>query len=79
MSMKRCWGGESAAASVPPTMCGSSALKEVMAVKYVGLGGRAVSAMGKWSLAGLLLGKRGWWAVTQKVLKLRATVMGVTS
>jgi hypothetical protein len=79
MSRNRCWGGESAAASVPPAVCGSAALKEVMAVKHVGPGGRAASARGKWSLAGLLLGERGWWAVTEKVVKLRAAVMGVTS
>lgn len=57
---KRSCAGGSAAETVPPPVCGSANLNEAMAVKHVGPGGKRASATGKWSLAGLLDGERGW-------------------
>jgi hypothetical protein len=53
-------------------------LREQMAVKQGGDRGREASAGGKWSPCGLVLGWEGWRAVTERVLKLREVVMGVT-
>jgi hypothetical protein len=53
-------------------------LREQRAVKEGGERGRVASVRGKWSPCGLVLGWEGWWAVTERVLKVREEVRGVT-
>ena len=60
MDAKRCCGGGSATEMVPPAVWGSGDLKEAIAVKQVGPGGRRASEAGKWSRCGLVLGESGW-------------------
>jgi hypothetical protein len=78
MCANRFWGASSWVET--PALSGSGDLKEQMAVKAGGLSGRAASAAGKrsWSGLGAVLGWEGWRAVTDRVLKVREAVRGVT-
>jgi hypothetical protein len=51
-------------ATLAPPLWRSRCLKEVMAVKHSGPGGREASLGGKGSPEGLALSVAGWWAVT---------------
>ena len=77
MGAKRCCGGGSWVET--PWLSGSGRLRETIAVKAGGERGRRVaSAGGKWSPCGLVLGWEGWWAVMERVAKVREAVSGVT-